>query len=303
MPKKLTYKEVKSRIEFVEGYKLLSTIYKDSHNKLIIQCPEGHNYSVTLAHFGQGRKCPICARKKVADINRYDISYIKRQIEKIGYMLLSTEYINNKTKLKVQCSKGHIYYTNWDTFQSKCRCSECTKNKKLTYEYVKNYINSTGYKLISTEYINSKIKLEIQCNKGHKFEMRWNDFQSGKRCHKCDVLAKSGKGSPRWKNYTKDDLYEIENYKLYITKLSNNAFSKFYYKINPNCLKRSQHKYHLDHIYSVMDGFKNNVQPVVIANPNNLQMLWCTDNIVKKDSSHQTKKDLYLGYYKYKLNK
>ena len=71
--------------------------------------------------------------------------------------------------------------------------------------------------------------------------------------------------------------------------------------INPNKLKRSKHKYHLDHIYSVMDGFRNSVQPEVISNPNNLQILWCIDNINKNDNSNQIKKELYLGYYKYNL--
>jgi len=57
---------------------------------------------------------------------------------------------------------------------------------KLTYEYVKDYIESfEGYKLLSTEYINSKINLDIICPKGHKFDITFNSFQKGSRCSIC----------------------------------------------------------------------------------------------------------------------
>ena len=42
--------------------------------------------------------------------------------------------------------------------------------KKLTYEYVKNYIESfEGYKLLSEEYKNAHIKLQLKCPEGHIF--------------------------------------------------------------------------------------------------------------------------------------
>ena len=39
--------------------------------------------------------------------------------------------------------------------------------KKLTYEEVKEYVDSQGYRLISKEYIKSNIKLEMICPNGH----------------------------------------------------------------------------------------------------------------------------------------
>ena len=37
--------------------------------------------------------------------------------------------------------------------------------KKLTYEYVKEQIEKEGYKLLSSEYVNSREKLELKCSK------------------------------------------------------------------------------------------------------------------------------------------
>ena len=49
--------------------------------------------------------------------------------------------------------------------------------KRLSYEYVKEYIESFGYTLLSDEYKNNKTELKIQCNDcGNIFYMRFNNF-------------------------------------------------------------------------------------------------------------------------------
>jgi len=62
--------------------------------------------------------------------------------------------------------------------------------RKLTIEYLKEYIESKDYKLLSKEYVNSKTKLELQCPKWHKFEMIWNNFYTGQRCPQCGGTKK-----------------------------------------------------------------------------------------------------------------
>lgn len=56
---RLTYDEAKRRIES-QGYKLLSTEYKSYHDKLLVECPQGHTYEVQLANFDFGKRCPHC---------------------------------------------------------------------------------------------------------------------------------------------------------------------------------------------------------------------------------------------------
>lgn len=64
-------------------------------------------------------------------------------------------------------------------------------SKKLTYEFVKNYVESfEGYILLSKEYISTSTKLDIQCPKGHIFQMHYNNFKQGKRCAKCSNIKK-----------------------------------------------------------------------------------------------------------------
>jgi len=61
MPKKLTYDELKEYIES-KGYKLLSGLYNNVHQKILIKCPLGHEYKVHFNNFVQGSRCPLCCR-------------------------------------------------------------------------------------------------------------------------------------------------------------------------------------------------------------------------------------------------
>jgi len=114
------------------------------------------------------------------------IEYIKEQIESVdGYKLLITEYINAKTKLSIQCDKGHIFEIQWNKFQQGGKCTICAGNKKLSYEYVKKYIEDEGYVLLSKTYINAQSYLITKCPNGHNYKVRFYNFKQGYRCSEC----------------------------------------------------------------------------------------------------------------------
>lgn len=58
-------------------------------------------------------------------------------------------------------------------------------SRKITYEFIKKYIEDEKYKLRSYEYINAHSKLELTCDKGHEYKASWNTFQQGHRCLVC----------------------------------------------------------------------------------------------------------------------
>jgi hypothetical protein len=57
--------------------------------------------------------------------------------------------------------------------------------KKKTFEEVKQSFEKAGYTFISTEYVNSKQKLQYICPNGHQREISYADFSSGRRCIEC----------------------------------------------------------------------------------------------------------------------
>ena len=185
MSRKLTYEYVKEQIENFNNYKLHSTKYKNNSTKLDVECDKGHRYNVTWANFQKGTRCPECI-----GVKKLTFEFIKEQIEKENYILHSTEYVNNSTKLDVECNKGHRYKVNWNDFHNGNRCPVCAGNKKLTYDQVKEQIEKDGYKLLSKEYINANTKMEIRCDKNHIYSTTWDIFKQGHRCPVCAGLKK-----------------------------------------------------------------------------------------------------------------
>lgn len=194
MGKKLTYEEVKQYVE-ENGYELISTKYVRALNKLTFKCKNGHMFERTFAKFKSNKKCPYCEGQRT-----FTYSDVKEYIEKYNYTLLTNEeeYINSTEKIKVQCDKGHIYDTTFNKFKNgKTRCPYCAGNVRHTYEYVKEYIESFGYKLLSNNYVNANTHLKVQCDKGHTYKVKFGNFKTGYRCPYCD----NSKGEKRIEDF------------------------------------------------------------------------------------------------------
>jgi len=252
-------------------------------------CDKKHTFWINWNKFSnRGQRCKVCTHNKKPTIDS-----IRDFMKKDNYILLSTEYKGSQKYLWVLCPKKHKYKVKWANYQQGKRCPVCAGNIRNSYNVVRDTIKHVfNYKLLTKTYNNAHEKIEIRCDNNHVFTTNYNKLQQGRRCPYCNR-----------RYYTKEELKEFKIYRRFIVKLTSRNFTKYYYKINPKKLKRNSSNYHLDHIYTVSDGFKNNMPPEVIANPNNLQMLWWKDNIIKRDRSDQTKQELYLGYYKYELEK
>lgn len=91
-----------------------------------------------------------------------------------------------------------------------------------------------------------------------------------------------------------------EDYFIFVRALTEKNYDLFKSQINPKNLKRSWKANHLDHIYSVSQGFKDGINPFWIAHPCNLQMLKAKENKKKNAKCGHTLEELvekinYLG--------
>ncbi len=151
-------------------------------------------------------------------MRRLSYDDIKENIEKEGYKLItnSKEYKNTKSKIKAICPNGNEWIFKYNYFQQgqRCGCDKCCpSNKKLSYDYVKNYIEDFGYKLISKEYKNNHTKLDILCPTcGEIFKCHFNNFQQGSRCPNCQPISK---GELKIKEYLDDKNIEYIQEKIF----------------------------------------------------------------------------------------
>ena len=122
------------------------------------------------------------------------IDLMNKIAEGHGGKCLSSAYVNMNTKLLWECAAGH----QWEAIPSSMRqgiwCPTCghTKAADAQRESIQDMkklaLNKSG-ECLSTEYINSQLPLQWQCNKGHV----WNAIpHSIKKGHWCPICAKSG---------------------------------------------------------------------------------------------------------------
>lgn len=132
---KYTLEDVKEYIEN-NGYELLSSEYEKVSDYITVKCDKGHIYDTKFANFQQGKRCSYCKRN-----HRLTYEEVKLYIESFGEKLISKEYKNNRTKLIIQCKKGHIYECSLDNFKKGNRCPQCrtSKGEIKIEEYLMNH--------------------------------------------------------------------------------------------------------------------------------------------------------------------
>jgi len=149
------------------------------------------------------------------------IRYIRKQFEKVGYKLLTTEYINNRQKLEYICQKGHKHSITWANWVTGYRCPYCSGNVKLTIEFIRSEFAKEGYILLTISYINNRQKLRYICPNGHEHSISWSKWIVGRRCPYCSKRIKKDVEVIKAE-------FEKEDYKLLTTEYKN-AFQKLKY--------------------------------------------------------------------------
>lgn len=122
-------------------------------------------------------------------------TYIEEQCQDwYDFTLLSNEYINSFIKLHIKDSYGYHYYVSLSNIKgghkSKSKLVRFASSNKFYIKNIELWLqnNRDGYKLISTEIekINNDYKLLFECNKGHRFYMRFTNMKYlNQRCPEC----------------------------------------------------------------------------------------------------------------------
>jgi hypothetical protein len=240
----------------------------------------------------------------------------------IGYKLYPTDdMILSKKKGYVvrytcdKCMSNKVHTTSTSTFfregvvyntLSFQTCRNCRsriseyeiKKTQISYDEISKSMLKFGYRLITTmleynvSHNKSQMKLNCVCDNNHEYYCTWNNWKKGKKCRKCYD-----------KNRKEDAIKYKYGYSLYyylVWKETNANYKNFQHLINVENYKRSK-KYHIDHIYSIYDGYINNILPSIISSPVNLRMLRESVNLSKGKKSDINIDELFKKYQKFKF--
>lgn len=176
-----------------KGFELLEETYTNNYTPMLAKCGRGHLFKVSYANVSKGRGCSECYKFKALTHEKVELF-----LQSKGYELVTT-YTKANNPITVICDNGHNWETSYAKIQSGRHCPYCSR--KLIHEFdVIEHLATEGYKLLS-EYKNSSAKIEIQCNKGHRYSSTYIQFKSGNRCARCNI----SKGEKRIERYLKDN--------------------------------------------------------------------------------------------------
>lgn len=124
---------------------------------------------------------------------KHSLDFIRNEFKQRGYLLISTKYKGNKSKLAYRCERHPevVQYIRYNDLQQGHGCAECAKEIKpvnaLTYDFVKSEFEKRGYELISTKYKDNKTKMSYRCKKHPEIiqKIKYNVLQQGCGCRFC----------------------------------------------------------------------------------------------------------------------
>jgi predicted Zn-ribbon and HTH transcriptional regulator len=151
--------------------------------------------------------CPYCSGKHKYTTKEY---YNKIKNDTNGEYILISDYINNKTKVKIKHTVcNNTYEVKPYHFNNGTRCPYCSNHNTLTLENIKDIIeNNFNYTVLpDTNYTGYKDKcLHLKhnlCN--NDFMIDYDHFKQGTRCPKCNMSS----GEEIIYNYLKENNLEF----------------------------------------------------------------------------------------------
>jgi G:T-mismatch repair DNA endonuclease (very short patch repair protein) len=123
-------------------------------------------------------------------MKKVDINFIREELAKEDYVLLSDVYVNNRSKLKYKCSRGHIREFIWGNWLKGVRCRLCANEKlsndrRLDFDVVNISFIAEDYEILECNYVNARSVIKYKCSRGHIFTTNWVNWYSGNRCPIC----------------------------------------------------------------------------------------------------------------------
>jgi len=100
------------------GCVCLSTEYESVRKPLQWRCRKGHEFTASLTSVRTlGACCMEC--------QKLELSEFQRLADSIGYTLLSEQYVNNYTRIRLLCDMGHLVTIQPKHLKEGRRCGEC----------------------------------------------------------------------------------------------------------------------------------------------------------------------------------
>ena len=156
---------------------------------------------------------------------------------------------------------------------------------------------------------NTKFSEGFRAGKHKPWEDRNRDYEASLAAAKLTWMEKYGVDNPSKcpaiqqklsksaiNRYLGTDRTLAKKYYNSVKLVTNRSWYENFYVINPERLQRSR-DLHLDHIYSIAEGFVNNIPPEIIGHWTNLRLIPKIENSSKGAKCHKTQEQLFEDFF------
>ncbi len=168
----------------------------------------------------------------------------------------------------------------------KCKNPECN-NDALFINFNEGYRKCCSIQC-SGKLDERKIKRQQTNLKKYGVTEPFNTKESKSKAHK--IMSKKYNWTPI------EELPDFKKYKKEVYKITRNQSIHTLEYSNKQGFVTKENSYHLDHIFSIKEGFDKNILPIYIGNINNLQFIPSKENISKGSRSDITLEELFQSF-------
>ena len=177
---------------------LLSKSYQDSKTPLDYRCVEcGYVGRLRFNDLSSGSGCRRCGIRRRTSLRKLDFAAFKDGMRKKGVQVLSREYVNSSTPLRLRCMRCRRLWEArpHDVRRARVGCPRCGHKKggqdrAYTHEQVARASAKLQIILLA-RYDRSQKPMRVrfkQCK--HVVQRSWNEIQRGIGCPKCAPNAR-----------------------------------------------------------------------------------------------------------------
>lgn len=261
----------------IYDYSLINNI-KNIKTEISVIC-KIHGLFKTKAGIHKTCKCPKCAIDIAAITRRQNkalVFFDKCKIKHNNEYIYLSEYKGIKENITIECKIHGQFEQQAIIHKNGSGCPYCA-GQKLSKDDVNNLLEKFKYR--TDDIIEYKtIDYSFICDKNHKFNTSISKLQKGMECFECSYITRNNTLIHRGYRIDPSLKSDFQTYTQKVWKHTNSNIKKYNLE---NIHLRSQ-DYHVDHIYSIAQGFKNNIPIYLISNINNLRILDASINKQKQ---------------------
>ena len=165
--------------------------YTHYKSEFFLTCDKGHRWETCWNVVQSGHWCPQCAKDRADEKraeDRLECESVVRKFvaNKEGKLDVGWSYVNNNTKIWVECKRHHRWEATWQNLKDRGSwCPQCA-GRFVEEETVRAFIENKGGKISENwVYVSAKTKFGLKCSEGHHFESCWDKIRAEHWCPDC----------------------------------------------------------------------------------------------------------------------